>query len=311
VGRVLVINAESMLGRHCCADFQRAGWTVLGTADLPTPGSGFVECDVKDASDVESVVRILGPDAIVNCARAPFDAPPSELYATHPAGTLNVLAAARHRPGIPVLAIGCGSEYGRKAALPAVETALPNPDSLFGASKFAQTQATVIAASRYQLPVILVRPFVVVGPGVDAASAIGRLFSRIHRALTGAFEQSEFDVSGALAAADFVDVRDVARAIRLLIENAVPQPGTTEVFNIATQLGTRLLDVASILGRHAGLKARPVKGRPDGWMVPGVGSFARLRKATGWSPEFTWRQSLEEICRAGLAVAEPVAEPVA
>lgn len=307
VGRVLVIAAESMLGRYCCADFQRAGWTVLGTAEQPTPGSGFVECDVKDAADVESVVSILGPDAIVNCARAEFTARPDVLYATHPAGTLNVVAAAaKHRPGIPVLAIGCGSEYGPEVSLPAVETSLPKPDSFFGASKLAQTHAMEIAASRYQLPLITVRPFVVAGPGVAADSAIGRLFARIHETLTSS-DQSEFEVPGALVAADFVDVRDVARAIRLLLENAVLQPGTAEVFNIATQLGTRLLDVAAILGRQAGLKPRPAKGTPDGWLVPGVGSFARLRKATGWSPEFTWRQSLEEICRAGLAVAEPVA----
>jgi UDP-glucose 4-epimerase len=305
---VLVIDAESMLGRYCCADFQRAGWTVLGTAGQPTPGSGFVECDVKNAADVEYVVSILGPDAIVNCARARFSARPDVLYATHPCGMLNVVAAAaKHRPGIPVLAIGCGSEYGPKVALPAVETSLPQPDSLFAASRLAQTQAMAIAARRYQLPLITVRPFAVVGPGVASDSAIGRLFARIHETLTGGSEQSEFDVPGAMAAADFVDVRDVARAVRLLIENAVPEPGTAEVFNIATQLGTRLLDVASILGRQAGLKPRPTKGTPDGWLVPGVGSFTRLRKATGWSPEFTWRQSLEEICIAGLAVAEPVA----
>ena len=308
MARVLVIDAESMLGRFCCADFERAGWTVLGTADQPTPGSGFVECDVTDAADVESVVNILGPDAIVNCARAAFSARPGILYATHPVGMLNVVsAAAKHRPGIPVLAIGCGSEYGSRVASPAVETSLPQPDSLFAASKVAQTQAMAIAANRYQLPLITVRPFAVVGPGVAVDSAIGRLFAQIHRTLTGSSEQAEFDVPGAMTAADLVDVRDAARAIRLLLENAVPEPGTAEVFNIATQMGTRLLDVAAILGRQAGLKPRAANGRPDGWLIPGIGSFARLRKATGWSPEFTWRQSLDEICRAGLAVAEPVA----
>lgn len=305
--RVLIIDAESMLGRHCCAEFKRAGWSVLGTAVKPKPGSGFVPCAATSTPDIDSVVSILGPDAIVNCARAAFRDRPDVAYSTHAGGSLNVLAAAaKHRPGIPVLFVGCGSEYGPGVANPALETATPNPDCLFAASKLAQTQAVTIAARDYRLPVISVRPFAVVGRGLSPGSAVGRLFRRVRQTLLESHDDSEFDVAGALAASDFVDVRDVARAIRLLIEKAVPEAGQAEIYNIATQLGTRLLDVASILGRQAHLKPRPAGGRPDGWLVSGVGSFAKLRKATGWSPEFTWRQSLAEICRPAADVPQLV-----
>lgn len=305
--RLLIIDADSMLGRHCCADFERAGWSVLGTAAQPKPGSGLVPCTVTSAADIDSVVSILSPDTIVNCTQVDPMAQPDIAYGTHVGGSLNVLAAAaKHRPGIPVLLVGCGSEYGSGVATPALETASPHPDCLFAASKVAQTQAAIIAAREHQLPVITVRPFAVVGRGLSPNSAIGRLFQRVRRTLLECPDDFEFNVAGALAACDLIDVRDAARAIRLLLEKAVPEPGQTEVYNIATQLGTRLLDVATILGRQAQLKAQPDDGRPDGWLVPGVGSFAKLRKATGWSPEFTWRQSLTEICRSAADVAQPV-----
>lgn len=303
--RLLIIDADSMLGRHCCADFERAGWSVLGTSAQPKPGSGLVPCTVTSSADIDSVVSILSPDAIVNCAQADPVDPPDFAYRTHVGGSLNVLAAAaKHRPGIPVLLVGCGSEYGSGVAMPAFEAAMANPDCLFAASKLAQTQAAIITAQEHRLPVITIRPFAIVGRGLPPNSAIGRLFGRVRRTLLESPDDFEFDVAGALAACDLIDVRDVARAIRLLLEKAVPEPGHAEVYNIATQLGTRLLDVASILGRQARLKAQPAGGRPDGWLVPGVGSFAKLRKATGWSPEFTWRQSLTEICRPAADVAQ-------
>lgn len=305
--RLLIIDADSMLGHHCCAEFERVGWSVLGTAARPKPGSGLVPCTVTSEADIDSVVSILSPDAIVNCARADFLDRPDIAYATHVGGSLNVLsAAATHRPGIPIVLVGCGSEYGSGVAMPALETATANPDCLFAASKLAQTQAAVIAAREHRLPVIKVRPFAMVGRGLSPNSAIGRLFRRVRQTLLESSDDFEFDVAGAMAACDIIDVRDVARAIRLLLEKAVPEPGHAEVYNIATQLGTRLLDVATILGRQAQLKAQPAGGRPDGWLVPGVGSFAKLRKATGWSPEFTWRQSLAEICRPAADVAQPV-----
>jgi len=262
---------------------------------------------VTSAADIDSVVSILSPDAIVNCAQIDPVVQPDIAHGTHVGGSLNVLAAAaKHRRGIPVLLVGCGSEYGSGFSTPALETASPHPDCLFAASKLAQTQAAIIAAREHRLPVITVRPFAVGGRGLSPNSAIGRLFQRVRRTLLESPDDFEFNVAGALAACDLIDVRDTARAIRMLLENAVPEPSQTEVYNIATQLGTRLLDVATILGHQARLKAQPDDGRPDGWLVPGVGSFAKLRKATGWSPEFTWRQSLTEICRPAADVAQPV-----
>lgn len=305
--RILIIDADSMLGHHCAAEFERTGWTVLGTASRPKPGSGFVPCQLTRRADIDSVVSVLRPDVIVSCSRADFSAKPDALYSTHVAGSLNLLgAAAKYRLEIPVLLTGCGSEYGSAVSLPAVETAMPAPDTLFGASRLAQTQAVAIGARDSGLPVMTVRPFAIVGRGLTRHSAVGRIFHRVRQTLLDSANETEFDVNGAQTVADFVDARDVARACRLLIEKAVPQPGQAEVYNVATQLGTRLLDVASILGRQAGLKPRPLSGEPGGWLVSGVGNFSKLRKATGWSPEFTWRQSLAEICRPADQMAQPV-----
>ena len=113
--RLLIIDADSMLGRHCCADFERAGWSVLGTAAQPKPGSGLVPCTVTSAADIDSVVSILSPDTIVNCTQVDPMAQPDIAYGTHVGGSLNVLAAAaKHRPGIPVLLVGCGSMFPKQ-----------------------------------------------------------------------------------------------------------------------------------------------------------------------------------------------------
>ncbi len=89
-------------------------------------------------------------------------------------------------------------------------------------------------------------------------------------------------------------MRDVVRAYRLLAELGVPG----EVYNVASGHDVALRDIAERLVKQIApdvtLAVDPELLRPN--EVPVFrGSFDKLHEATGWSPQITLHQTLEDV----------------
>ena len=85
---------------------------------------------------------------------------------------------------------------------------------------------------------------------------------------------------------DFVDVRDVVRALALIVAKGTPG----EIYNVCSGVETSVEEVTRIFARIAGgpwsLVRRPAPDRAARALdVPRQrGSFAKLRAAVGWAP---------------------------
>ncbi|MGE3809159.1 MAG: NAD-dependent epimerase/dehydratase family protein, partial [Gemmataceae bacterium] len=178
----LVIGGTSFLGRHLTALLQRQNTRVVSTSRRPGL-QGAVRCDIRDRQRVFEVVRAVQPDWVFNCAAEtswPISA--LECYRTHVLGTLHLLQAIRSnvRTARTVL-FGSAAEYGSVPAssLPIVENQLTEPLSIFGTSKLAQTELARQAATEWNLRLIVVRPFNIVGPGQGEQYLASRLIQRL------------------------------------------------------------------------------------------------------------------------------------
>ncbi len=93
---------------------------------------------------------------------------------------------------------------------------------------------------------------------------------------------------------DFTDVRDVARAYRLLAEDG--QPG--EIYNLGTGRGTKLADALEFLKTRAKVPIEvfvdPARVRPVDQPLL-VADATKLRQAVGWEPRFTIEQTLADM----------------
>ncbi|MDZ4198740.1 MAG: GDP-mannose 4,6-dehydratase, partial [Kiritimatiellia bacterium] len=92
---------------------------------------------------------------------------------------------------------------------------------------------------------------------------------------------------------DFLDVRDVVRAYRLLLEKGTPG----EVYNLASNQPVsirRMLDcLIALSGLSPTLETDPALYRPtDG--CPDLDT-SKLRKATGWKPAFSLDTTLADL----------------
>ncbi|HVS38655.1 MAG TPA: NAD(P)-dependent oxidoreductase [Gemmataceae bacterium] len=293
----LVFAGSSYIGRWLVRRLRERGWRVTATTR-----SGAMPCDLRDAAAVEAAVQAVRPDWVFSCAGATRDEGWREAFDLHLGGSLNVLdAVRRHAAGAGVTLLGSAAEYA-PADFPLREDHPIAPRSFFGASKAAQTQAAAAAAAEWGMRIITARPFNVIGPGLPEHYVAAALAARLRR--QSAEAPRDFAVVNAQATRDFIDVRDTAEALAALAESP-PAAGEHAVFNIATGVETPLLEMAAELGRLAGgFTPVPAGGAASrGGAVRSCGEASRLRRAVGWAPRWSWRESLADLWRSPNEVA--------
>ncbi|MFF4649682.1 NAD-dependent epimerase/dehydratase family protein [Streptomyces sp. NPDC001380] len=272
--RVLLLGADGFIGRRV-ADRLLADpelqVTVLGRRD-----TADIRFDLS-AGSPGALARFLDavmPRVIINCAGATYGSPRALTRANTVAVATVCEAVRRSHEPARLIHVGSAAEYGPAPfGQPVPETAEPRPLGPYGVTKLAGTELVLSSG----LDAAVLRVFDAVGPGAPTGSLFGRLAEGLRRALERGEPQLRApDLS---AFRDFVDVRDVARAVQSAAVSAA-----TGIVNIGSGTGTRVRDAAELLVRASGFDGRLVEeGRPalppppapaDGSSVPGGAASA-------------------------------------
>jgi GDP-4-dehydro-6-deoxy-D-mannose reductase len=207
-------------------------------------------------------------------------------------GTVNVLEAVRaERPDARVLLASTCEVYGNAERIPTPEDEPVQPVSPYAASKAAAELACAVSG----LDVVVARAANHEGPGRDERFAVGswtRQLARLEAEGGGALLVGDLS-----AERDILDVRDVCRAYRLLLDPAVPA-GT---YNVASGKTVSMAAVVELLVELAGV---PVEVERDEARVRPAeirrlaGDASRLRAATDWRPEIPLERTLADALAA-------------
>jgi len=317
----LVTGALGFVGTHLVTALVRAGLPVVGAGKHPggvlparagrfalaepdpaLPGAvtyagpdgrfWYVPLALEDPAPVADLVGRLDLAAVYHLAAQSSAAvsfrEPRETFAANVTGTLNLFEALRALPEAArpvVVSVGTCEEYGVQAdtSRPLTEDAPLNPVSPYAVSKAAQTLLGLQYARSWDLPIIPVRAFSHTGPGHDTRFAFPSFARQIAAAEAGA-GPAEIRTGDLSAVRDFLDVRDVVAAYRLLAQGG--QPG--RVVNVCSGRGLTIARGLEILVRGARCPVTvardPARGRPSDtpWLV---GDNTRLVQDTGWMPE--------------------------
>jgi len=284
---VLVTGPAGFVGGHLR--------TELGEAFVPYDG------DVLDLDALRAAVR--GVDAVVHLAGEASVAASWEnafhAWRVNVDGTVNVLSAvSAEQPTARVLFASTGEVYGNASRIPTPEDERVAPVSPYGASKAAAELACGVSG----LDVVVTRATNHEGPGRDDRFAVGSWTRQIAR--LEAEGGGTLLVGDLSAERDILDVRDVCRAYRLLLDRSVPA-GT---YNVASGKPVTMERVVELL---VGLARAPVQVERDEARVrpteiPRIaGDPSRLHAATGWSPEIPLERTLADTLEAAREM-EPV-----
>jgi GDP-4-dehydro-6-deoxy-D-mannose reductase len=204
----------------------------------------------------------------------------------------NLLEAVRHEaPGARLVWVSSCEVYGSAASLPAREDAPLLPASPYAVSKTAGEQLAELYGQAYGLDVIRARPFNHAGPG---QLPIFILSSLAHQAAEGRLagaSKVRVVTGNPETRRDFTDVRDVARAYRLLAADA--EPG---VYNVSSGRSISAAEQVSLLAEliapvEVEHEVDPARIRRHEVMDLS-GANDRIRGATGWHPEIPFRQTM-------------------
>ncbi|MER6446694.1 reductase [Streptomyces venezuelae] len=272
--RVLLIGANGYLGRYV-ADRLLADPAVQLTA-LGRGDDADVRFDLATGSP-GALTRFLDavhPGVVINCAGATRGGA-RELTRHNTVAVATICESLRRSGcGARLVQLGCAAEYGpSQPGSSTAEDAVPRPGGPYGVSKLAATELVLGSG----LDAVVLRIFSPVGPGTPAGSPLGRLAEAMRRAMQAG--DGELKLSGLGVQRDFVDVRDVARAV-----HAASLSAAQGVVNIGTGRAVRLRDAAAVLARVAGYggalheldvphgpqQAHGHPGRPAG--LAGIGS---------------------------------------
>lgn len=298
--RVVVTGAGGFVGSHLIECLEAAGHEAIPTRRFPTSESADQSghhLDVTDAPAVASFIRTIEPDAVVHLA-AQASVPiswdqPQRTYQVNLIGTLNLLEACKGT-AVRVLLVGSGQQYlPPDPPRPIVESDPMIATNPYAASKIAAEEAGSLYFRHHGVKVLTARAFNHTGPGQTAEYAVGTFSSQIAAIMRGEAEKV-LKVGNLDARRDLLDVRDVVRAYRLLLESG--EPGLA--YNVCSGEHHSMREVLEMLLVGSGLSgAVEVDENPHA--RPGdipvlFGDPSRIRAAVGWERRISLSDSLRD-----------------
>jgi len=285
--RALVTGADGFAGSHLVEHLAEEGDRVIeSSADVTDRAALFAEFA---QARPEAVYHLAGRADVADSWQHPLQA-----FRVNTEGTINTLDAARSAGAERVLVVSSASVYGQAPAgdLPVGEVQPLRPVSPYGATKAAAEMYCLQAWLGHGLQVMRARSFNHVGPGQTRHFVLSSIAAQVADCERSGGKTIR--VGDLEARRDFVDVRDVVRAYRLILVGGTPG----EAYNVCSGIDRSVAEMAEALlamsSAELRLEVDPELMRPVDMSVM-RGDGAKLREATGWKPEITIRQTLADM----------------
>jgi GDP-4-dehydro-6-deoxy-D-mannose reductase len=260
----------------------------------------MVAFDLLDAEQTAEMVEQVTPGFVFHLAaqsnvqKAFKD--PEGTFTSNVVGQLNLLNALRTASPQARILVACSSEqYGlvRPEDTPIDEDVPFRPNNPYAVSKIAQDALALQHFLSWGQQTIRIRAFNHIGPG-QSENFVASAFARQVALIEAGLQEPVLSVGNLEAERDFTDVRDMVRAYLLAITRG--EPG--EVYNIGSGKGhtiQSLLD-AFLSSSNVPVEVRedPTRMRPSDIPVL-VCDASRFRERTGWVPEISFEQTLQDI----------------
>jgi nucleoside-diphosphate-sugar epimerase len=248
--------------------------------------------DLADAEAVQATVRKATPAAILHMAAYgtyEWQAEGRRIIESNVLGSLNLLEASL-TAGVRVFVnAGSSSEYGYKSE-PMRETDRPEPNSIYGVAKAAQTHLAALMARKTSMAVVTFRLFSVYGPWEEPSRLLPTIIRRARAGLP-------LEMAAPDTARDFVYVDDVLRAV-LDFKRLTGMRG--DVINIGSGVQSTLKDVVDavlgVVGGHSEVRWGEMPARrwdTNRWQA----DVSKARAILGWSPRYSLFEGVAQMAQ--------------
>ncbi|ASV13381.1 dTDP-glucose 4,6-dehydratase [Leptospira santarosai] len=309
--KCLITGAAGFVGGYLLKELKESYTDFLGIGIQPGPDIGkdsklprsyrSVVCDIRNMDQVRSVIHEFSPDTVFHLAAQPFVPKavenPGETLEINVQGTLNLLESLRSlKKRVRFIYISSSDVYGNvsESSLPVPESVVPAPLNPYSSSKFC-AEIYCLQYHRWipELEIVIARPFNHTGPKQNPNFVIPNFCFQVLEALKLPESERKILVGDLSSTRDFLDVRDVVRAYRILSEKG--KPG--ETYNICSGKEVVIRDVLdkiiSVSGRKIQVEVDSSRFRPVE-MKRLFGNKDKLQ-GLGWAPNFDLSDTIRDV----------------
>lgn len=297
VKKIIVTGANGFVGKHLTRELCANGLLVSGVSreddtdeEIATLLDDYSSIDLAQSwpeiKDVNAVIHLAGLAAV----GPSFDSPQTyiEVNSAMITNMCEYYLKQENKPRIIV--VSSGAIYDPKQPMPLTE------DSDIGLySPYAVSKVLVEKQCEYYrnrgLDCVVVRPFNHIGPGQGKGFLVPDVIDQLK-------EHDAISVGNISTKRDYTDVRDIARAYRLLATTPKLNHTTYNACSGVSVSGKEIVTyLKELLGKpEAKVIIDPTKVRPTD-PADIYGDSSRLTADTGWKPEISLQQTLADIVR--------------
>ena len=256
--KVLITGIDSFTGSYLSEYLRFNGYDVYGTSLFNTADKKY-RCDITRKNDILSVLREIEPEYIIHLSGISFAAHGNneDFYKVNTIGSIHILDALVELKQSPLKVILASSAtvYGNQGKEVLDESLCPMPANHYGASKYAMES---LARNYFgKLNIIITRPFNYTGAGQAEHFLIPKIIKHFKE------NKKTIELGNLNVIREFNDVHFVCEVYKQLLECDLH----SEVVNIATNRGIKLLDIIEMMNEIAeysiNVKVNPAFVRKD------------------------------------------------
>lgn len=286
--KILVLGADGFIGRNVAQ-------LLVGEHEVirATRTAHNYNVDLTNRETIAAVLTKVKPQVIVNCAGVVEN---GEKAALNIAFTTNLLeqALASNLPFKKIIILGSAAEYGEvdKANIPVKEDAPLNATSDYAVSKMKETAVAISYRENHGLPVVVARVFNPIGVGMNPKFLVPQIVKQIIEIRED--KRTSIEVSRLDSKRDYINVKDIGRAIKVIMELDTRHP----IYNVGSGKATSNGELIELILNNSKLLNRPKIIETSGQAEPLVAiqaDITRLRQEFDWQPIFTLEETIKEI----------------
>jgi GDP-4-dehydro-6-deoxy-D-mannose reductase len=274
---ILITGASGYTGMHACSYFTKKNFRVIGVVRKKAAALQCeqVICDLSDKTQVFHMIKKLCPDYCLHLAGinsvASSWCEPLAAIENNAMNTLHLLESLR--------------QIKRNCRTLITGSALSGDNHPYAVSKFFQQKLSLDWARFFQLPVIVVKPCNLIGPG-RSSGFLSVLAKQI--AYMDENNQAEIiKVSHIGNKREYLDVRDAVSAYHLLLTSGLTQ----SIYEVGSGEMNSLLDVKKIFETITGMKLNFVSTESSADEPPKLMDSSEVKKLN-WSPNYSIEESI-------------------
>ena len=292
--RILVAGGNGFIGKAVCAELKLQGHEVLqgvrNSSDEHT-----IPLDLLNAAHIEGVLNQTQPTAIINCAGVTGGGD----FEDNVRFTKNLLDAAdgaRVKIGRMVI---CGSAgvYGnvKRDQWPVKESTPLSATSPYGLSKIEEENTARKLAKAYGIDLVVARIFNPIGMEMPDRFLLSSIVRQVGVVASG--DTDRITLSRADSLRDYIDVRDVARALAIL----ATRDHQCDTYNVGSGVATATNElVRRIIGAWeidgSGIAIEETAAEPED-PVASEADISRMKDEFAWSPIITLQDTIEGVLK--------------